>query len=249
LSLAESYGGSVVCTSLSLSLSSILQSSGGQEEKQLRGRKRSVASPCSSDGSVTPTSKRRRTPVASGGSSTSNTRSGSVKGDTTPVSLSPQPQQLIKLVKPGAASSGGKRQTPATLRRRTGLPANPSSQDLGCHEEIVIEEEDEDDDEEEEEAECSATQCLQPVADQIIWVQCDHCHEWFHCVCVGLTKEYAEQIDIYKCAVCKQVATTTVVPVTSAVGLALASRPATKVGTLLSSFSSSSSSSVSPGQT
>ena len=114
----------------------------------------------------------------------------------------------------------------------------------------MIEEEDEDDDdEEEEEAECSATQCLQPVADQIIWVQCDHCHEWFHCVCVGLTKEYAEQIDIYKCAVCKQVATTTVVPVTSAVGLALASRPATKVGTLLSSFSSSSSSSVSPGQT
>ena len=110
------------------------------------------------------------------------------------------------------------------------------------------EEEDEEEEEEEEEGECSATQCLQPVADQIIWVQCDHCHEWFHCICVGLTKEYAEQIDTYKCAACKQAATT--VPATSAVGIALTSRPAatTKVGALLSSFSPSSSS-ISPGQT
>lgn len=61
--------------------------------------------------------------------------------------------------------------------------------------------------EEEEEGECSATQCLQPVADQICWVQCDHCQEWFHCVCVGLTKEYAEQIETYKCASCKQLPT------------------------------------------
>ena len=115
---------------------------------------------------------------------------------------------------------------------------------------------DEEEDEEEEgegegeEGECSATQCLQPVAEQIIWVQCDHCHEWFHCVCVGLTKEYAEQIDTYKCAACKQQATT-LPPVTSTgSGTPLAT---SKVASLLSSFSSSSSSSssssVSPGQT
>ena len=76
--------------------------------------------------------------------------------------------------------------------RQTGLQEGPESgREAGVEEE-------------EEESECSATQCLQPVADQIIWVQCDHCQEWFHCVCVGLTKEYAEQIDMYKCATCKQ---------------------------------------------
>ena len=203
--------------------------------------------------SVLSVGKRRRTPVASGGGSTPHTRSGSVKRETTPVSkssLSPQPQQLTKLVKPGAASSGGKKRTLATVRRRIGnTNASLAMQDLGCHEEITMEEEDDDEDEEEE-GECSATQCLQPVADQIIWVQCDHCHEWFHCVCVGLTKEYAEQIDTYKCAACKQ--GPTAIPVTSAVDMALVSRPTTKVGTLLSSFSSSSSptsSSISPGQT
>ena len=42
--------------SLSFSLS-LSQSGGQQEEKQTRRRKRSVASPCSSDGSLTPTSE------------------------------------------------------------------------------------------------------------------------------------------------------------------------------------------------
>lgn len=58
--------------------------------------------------------------------------------------------------------------------------------------------------EEEEEGECSAPQCLLPSGDQISWVQCDHCQEWFHLMCVGLTKEYAEQIDTYICGSCKQ---------------------------------------------
>lgn len=102
-----------------------------------------------------------------------------------------------------------------------------------------MDDDEEDEEEEEEEGECSATQCLQPVADQIIWVQCDHCHEWFHCVCVGLTKEYAEQIDIYKCALCKQTPTA-VPPVTSATATSVSSvstHPtySVKVGSLLSS--------------
>ena len=201
------------------------------EEKQLRRRKRSVASPSSSDGSATPTSKsvlcyqsdKKRDPCVfsppshlprsslpppslppslfsgkrrrvTGGSSASS-RSNSVKRETTPVSRAnitiahSQQQQVSKPFKPG------KKQPHTAVRR-------PANQDLGCNEEIGDEEEEE----EEAEGECSATQCLQPVADQIIWVQCDHCHEWFHCICVGLTKEYAEQIDIYKCASCKQAA-------------------------------------------
>ena len=69
-----------------------------------------------------------------------------------------------------------------------------SNESLGCNEQIL----------EEEEGECSALQCLQPSGDQISWVQCDRCQEWFHLMCVGLTKEYAEQIDTYICGSCKQ---------------------------------------------
>lgn len=76
---------------------------------------------------------------------------------------------------------------------------------LGCNEEIPDDadrEDDDDDDEEEDEAECSAPHCKKPIADQISWVQCDHCQEWFHCTCVDLTKEYAEKIDKYNCKKC-----------------------------------------------
>jgi hypothetical protein len=76
---------------------------------------------------------------------------------------------------------------------------------LGCNEEITDADEDEDEedsDEKEEEAECSAPRCKRPIADAISWVQCDICQEWFHCNCVGLTKEYAEKIDKYNCRKC-----------------------------------------------
>ena len=76
---------------------------------------------------------------------------------------------------------------------------------LGCNEEIS----DKEDDNEEEEGECSAPFCRQPVAEQISWVQCDHCQEWFHCMCVGLTKEYAEKIDSYNCKSCRPLGVTT----------------------------------------
>ena len=78
------------------------------------------------------------------------------------------------------------------------------SDGLGCNEKIPGEEveEDEDDEKDEEEAECSAPRCKRPIADEISWVQCDLCQEWFHCSCVGLTKEYAEKIDKYNCRKC-----------------------------------------------
>jgi len=84
--------------------------------------------------------------------------------------------------------------------RDNGGSGNPSSDGLGCNEEMT-----DDGNDEEEEGECSAPFCRQPVAEQICWVQCDHCQEWFHCLCVGLTKEYAEKIESYNCKSCKAV--------------------------------------------
>ena len=55
-----------------------------------------------------------------------------------------------------------------------------------------------------EDAICSAPQCIRPMASQISWVQCDLCQLWFHLLCVGLTPESVEKIDIYNCCVCKQ---------------------------------------------
>ena len=55
-----------------------------------------------------------------------------------------------------------------------------------------------------EDTDCSAPQCIRPMASQISWVQCDLCQQWFHLLCVGLTAESVEKIDIYNCCVCKQ---------------------------------------------
>ena len=85
-----------------------------------------------------------------------------------------------------------------TRERSTGSAS--SNEGLGCSEEVLREDE--------EESECSAEKCLQPVAEEISWVQCDCCQGWFHCMCVGLTKEYAEKIESYNCMNCKDVKTT-----------------------------------------
>lgn len=97
------------------------------------------------------------------------------------------------------------------------------SDGLGCNEEIPDEEvEEEEDEKDEEEAECSAPRCKRPIADEISWVQCDLCQEWFHCSCVGLTKEYAEKIDRYNCRKCTDRSRSSVagVKASSSVGVA-----------------------------
>ena len=81
--------------------------------------------------------------------------------------------------------------------RATSTGSVSSNEGLGCREEVLGDEE-----EEEEESECSAVKCRQPVAEEISWVQCDVCQGWFHCLCVGLTKEVAEKIESYNCDSC-----------------------------------------------
>ena len=184
------------------------------------------------------------------------TRSNSVKRETTPVSKSAvtiahsqqQPQQHSSSSSGGGGGKSAKPGGATKVKKQQGVrqSGGTSNEDLGCNEEIGMEEED-DDEEEEEEGECSATQCLQPVADQIIWVQCDHCQEWFHCVCVGLTKEYAEQIDTYKCASCKQAATDAQTISTASTTVPL--RPVYSVKVEPKVPVSSTMSSVLPGQT
>ena len=88
----------------------------------------------------------------------------------------------------GPESSGRK-------TRETSSGSVSSSEGLGCREELLGDEE--------EESECSAAKCRQPVAEEIAWVQCDTCQGWFHCLCVGLTKESAEKIESYLCINCR----------------------------------------------
>ncbi|XP_070558275.1 LOW QUALITY PROTEIN: lysine-specific demethylase 5A-like [Ptychodera flava] len=61
--------------------------------------------------------------------------------------------------------------------------------------------EDEDEDEDDEDEKCSAKVCKQPTGDDINWVQCDACEQWFHLACIGLSEEIAENED-YICSPC-----------------------------------------------
>ncbi|XP_019634092.1 PREDICTED: lysine-specific demethylase 5C-like isoform X3 [Branchiostoma belcheri] len=56
--------------------------------------------------------------------------------------------------------------------------------------------------EEEDDQDCSAKRCLQPTGDEVDWVQCDRCEEWFHLVCVGLKHQPTDDEE-YVCRCCK----------------------------------------------
>ncbi|XP_076845699.1 lysine-specific demethylase 5B-B isoform X2 [Brachyhypopomus gauderio] len=57
------------------------------------------------------------------------------------------------------------------------------------------------DDSEEDMILCPAASCLQPAGDEVFWVQCDCCNQWFHMVCVGVSAEMAAEQD-YMCVTC-----------------------------------------------
>lgn len=65
--------------------------------------------------------------------------------------------------------------------------------------EIVDVEGDDDDDEDEA---CLARPCKHPSSDEVDWVQCDTCEQWYHNLCVGITAETAAELDSYVCPYC-----------------------------------------------
>ncbi|KAL5014006.1 hypothetical protein ScPMuIL_008276 [Solemya velum] len=61
-----------------------------------------------------------------------------------------------------------------------------------------------DDDEDGDEDDCAAIKCLKPIGDEVNWVQCDRCEEWFHLLCVGLGDDEITEDEEYECFRCKQ---------------------------------------------
>ncbi|KAI4881507.1 hypothetical protein NFI96_012323 [Prochilodus magdalenae] len=59
------------------------------------------------------------------------------------------------------------------------------------------------DDSEEDMVLCPAESCLQPAGDEVYWVQCDSCNQWFHMVCVGVSAKMAAEED-YMCVACSK---------------------------------------------
>jgi len=62
----------------------------------------------------------------------------------------------------------------------------------------VMETEDYDDSDED----CAAKPCKQPTGDEVGWVQCDPCSNWYHVICIGITAEAADAMETYACPTC-----------------------------------------------
>ena len=104
------------------------------------------------------------------------------------------------LAPPQKKRRGSRRSSPISPRKHTSdvdnLESSGSVNEGLDHSEEILEE---------DEGECSVPNCLQPMADQISWVQCDQCQQWYHFTCVGLTREYVEKLDSYICSNCQSV--------------------------------------------
>ena len=134
------------------------------------------------------TRKRKRSETPS---STVSNKSSEVAADST----SP-----VKKKRPSKRKPAG----PVTSPRSSCSPSNDS---LGCNEQIPQEEDEGGEEGFSDDAVCSATQCIRPMANEISWVQCDQCQQWFHLLCVGLTTESVQKIDSYSCFPCRHVPT------------------------------------------
>lgn len=48
--------------------------------------------------------------------------------------------------------------------------------------------------------------------EEVNWVQCDHCEEWYHLLCVGLGTDEVKEDEDYKCFKCSDNNSTTIIP-------------------------------------
>ncbi|XP_056001386.1 lysine-specific demethylase 5A-like isoform X2 [Ostrea edulis] len=66
---------------------------------------------------------------------------------------------------------------------------------------LVMMEDDGDDDNDDDN--CAAIKCLKPTGEEVNWVQCDRCEEWYHLLCVGLGADEVTEDEEYECFKCK----------------------------------------------
>ncbi|XP_052677656.1 lysine-specific demethylase 5A-like isoform X4 [Crassostrea angulata] len=59
------------------------------------------------------------------------------------------------------------------------------------------------DGEEDDDDNCAAIKCLKPTGEEVNWVQCDRCEEWYHLLCVGLGTDEVTEDEEYECFKCK----------------------------------------------
>ena len=148
------------------------------------------------------TRKRRRSETPS---STVSNKSSEVAAENT------SPSKKKRQAKQRKTASG-------PVGSRSSSSCSPSNDSLGCNEQILPQEEDGPTDAEGfgDDAVCSATQCIRPMANEISWVQCDQCQQWFHLLCVGLTTESVQKIDSYSCFPCRHIPCTSPPPSSAA---------------------------------
>ena len=63
---------------------------------------------------------------------------------------------------------------------------------------------DEDDDDVSDDESCAAQRCQHPIGQNVDWVLCDGCEQWFHYVCVGLLPGDISEDQDYLCGGCKK---------------------------------------------
>ncbi len=68
--------------------------------------------------------------------------------------------------------------------------------------EIVDVEGDDDDDDDDDDEACLARPCKHPSSDEVDWVQCDTCEQWYHNLCVGISAKTAAELESYICPYC-----------------------------------------------